>query len=172
MGQQGTLSSVWAPRGSRPARVRDCGRQSAYLFGAICPARAVGAAIVMPRASHDAMTLHLAEISKQVGAQAHAVLVCDGAGWHRPGAKLRVPDTAANASRFGDITLLQLPPYAPELNPMENVWEYLRGNQLSMAVWRTYNAILDACCHAWNSLMKDTKRITSITTRPWAQVKL
>ncbi len=157
VGQQGTLSSVWAPRGSRPARVRDCRRQNAYLFGAICPARAVGAAIVMPRASHDAMTLHLAEIAKQVGTQAHAVLVCDGAGWHRAGGRLRVPE---------NITLLRLPPYAPELNPMENVWEYLRGNQLSMTVWRTYNAILDACCHAWNSLMKDAKRITSLTTRP------
>ncbi len=163
MGQQGTLSYVWAPRGSRPARVRDCRRQNAYLFGAICPERAVGAAIVMPRVSSDAMALHLEEISKQVDASAHAVLVCDGAGWHRPGGRLRVPE---------NITLLRLPPYAPELNPMENVWEYLRGNQLSMTVWRTYNAILDACCHAWNSLMKDAKRITSITTRPWAQVKV
>ena len=86
-----------------------------------------------------------------------------GAGWHRPGGRLRVPE---------NITLLRLPPYAPELNPMENVWEYLRGNQLSMIVWRTYTAILDACCHAWNSLMKDAKRIISITTRPWAQVKV
>jgi len=111
------------------------------LFGAICPARAVGAAIVMPRASHEAMTLHLEEISNAAGKAAHAVLACGGAGWHRPGTRLTVPDS---------ITLLHLPPYAPELNPMENVWEYLhgneylRGNQLSMTVWRTCNAILDA----------------------------
>ena len=126
VGQQGTLSYVWAPIGSRPARVRDCRHESAYLFGAICPARAVGAAIVMPWVSSEAMTLHLAEISKQVGASAHAVLVCDGAGWHQPGVRLTVPE---------NITLLRLPPYAPELNPMENVWEYMRGNQLSMTVW-------------------------------------
>ena len=69
MGQQGTLSSVWAPRGSRPARVRDCRRQNAYLFGAIRPARAVGAAIVMPRVSSDAMTLHLAEIASRSAPQ-------------------------------------------------------------------------------------------------------
>ncbi len=163
MGQQGTLSYVWAPIGSRPARVRDCRHQSAYLFGAVCPARAVGAAIVMPWVSSKAMTLHLAEISRQVGPQAHAVLVCDGAGWHRPGTQLAVPD---------NITLLRLPPYAPELNPMENVWEYLRKNQLSMTVWRTHNAIFDACCNAWNSLMKDAERIASITTRDWAQVNV
>ncbi len=116
----------------------------------------------MPWVSSEAMTLHLAEISKQVGTSAHALLVCDGAGWHQPGVRLTVPD---------NITLLRLPPYAPELNPMENVWEYLRGNQLSMIVWNSYTAILDACCTAWNSLMRDAERITSITTRTWAQVK-
>ena len=162
MGQQGTLSYVWAPIGSRPARVRDCRHESAYLFGAICPDRAVGAAIVMPWVSSEAMTLHLAEISKQVSAGAHALLVCDGAGWHQPGVRLVVPD---------NITLLHLPPYAPELNPMENVWAYLRGNALSMTVWESYTAIVDACCSAWNGLMRDAERITSITTRDWAQVK-
>ena len=74
---------------------------------------------------------------------------------------------------FPDITLLRLPPYAPELNPMEeNVWECLRGNQLSITVWRTYTAILGACCNAWNSLMNDAERITSITTPAWIQVKV
>jgi DDE superfamily endonuclease len=170
VGQQGTLSYVWAPIGSRPARVRDCRHESAYLFGAICPARAVGAArqtsglpdIVMPWVSSEAMTIHLAEISKQVSASAHALLVCDGAGWHQPGVRLTVPD---------NITLLRLPPYAPELNPIENVWEYLRGNALSMTVWESYTAIVDACCDAWNGLMKDAERIASLTTRDWAQVK-
>lgn len=163
MGQKGTLSYIWAPIGSRPARVRDCRHESAYLFGAICPARAAGAAIVMPWVSSEAMTLHLAEVSKQVSASAHAVLVCDGAGWHQPGARLRVPE---------NITLLRLPPYAPELNPMENVWGYLRGNQLSMTVWENYTAIVDACCDAWNGLMKDADRIAFITTRAWAQVNV
>ena len=162
VGQQGTLSYVWAPIGSRPARVRDCRHESAYLFGAICRDRAVGAAIVMPWVSSEAMTMHLAEISKQVSAGAHALLVCDGAGWHQPGVRLVVPD---------NITLLHLPPYAPELNPMEMVWAYLRGNALSMTVWESYTAIVDACCSAWNGLMRDAERIASITTPDWAQVK-
>jgi len=162
VGQQGTLSHVWAPIGSRPAPVRDCRHENAYLFGAICPARAVGAAIVMPRVSSEAMAIHLAEISKQVATSSHALLVCDGAGWHQPGVRLTVPD---------DITLLRLPPYAPELNPLENVWAYLRGNALSMTVWEGYTAIVDACCDAWNGLMKDAERIASLTTRDWAQVK-
>jgi len=76
--------------------------------------------------------------------------------------RLTVPD---------NITLLRLLPYAPELNPMENVWAYLRGNTLSMTVWETYTTIGNACCDAWNGLMKDAERIVSITARDWAQVK-
>ncbi len=153
---------MWAPIGSRPAAVRDNRHESAYLFGAICPDRAVGAAIVMPRVSSEAMSIHLAEISRSVRPDAHAVLVCDGAGWHQTGQRLTVPS---------NITLLRLPPYAPELNPIENVWQYLRANQLSMIVWDGYDAVVDACCKAWNWLMNDQERILSITTRNWAQVR-
>jgi hypothetical protein len=122
VGQKGSLTYVWAPIGSCPRMVRDNRHDSAYLFGAICPARAVGAAIIMPAANAEAMNKHLTEISTQVASGAHAVVVCDKAGWHQTGRRLRVPD---------NITLLPLPSYAPELNPMENVWEYLRGNKLT-----------------------------------------
>ena len=109
IGQKGTHAYVWAPIGSRPLMVRDNRHDSAYLFGAICPERAVGAAIIMPAANALAMEEHLREISTQVAPGAHAVLVCDGAGWHRTGGKLRVP---------ANITLMPLPPYTPELNPL------------------------------------------------------
>ena len=118
----------------------------------------------MPWASSEAMVLRLEEVSTQVATGAHALPVCYGAGWHQPGARLTVPK---------NITLLRLPPYAPELNPMEDVWEYLRGNQLSTTVWEGYDAIVDAGPYsAWNSPMANTKRITSITTRAWAQVNV
>lgn len=161
VGQQGTLTRVWAERGSRPPAPRDQRYAWAYLFGAVCPSRGVGAGLVLPFADGAMMTLHLAEISLHVAPNAHAVLVIDGAGWHRTGGRLRVPD---------NITLLHLPPYSPELNPVENVWAYLRGNQLSNRVFDSYNAIVDACCDAWNSLTASPDRIASITTRTWAQV--
>jgi len=124
VGQQGTLTYVWADKGSQPAALRDQRRQSAYLFGAVCAVaeqrsqrdRGVGAALVLPHANADAMSLHLAEISRQVAAGAHAVVVLDGAGWHQTGGRLRVP---------GNVSLLRLP---PELNPQENVWQCLRQN--------------------------------------------
>jgi len=142
--------------------VRDNRHDSVHLFGAICPGRGVGAAIIMPAVNTEAMNEHLAEISTQVTPGAHCLLLCDGAGWHQPGGRLIVPDT---------ITLMPLPPYAPELNPMENVWDYLRGNKLSGLVWDSYDAIVHACKDAWNFLVNDPERIISIGTRDWASVK-
>ena len=143
--------------------MRDQRRQSAYLFGAVCPARAVGAALVLPCANASTMNKHLAEISTQVAAGAHAVILLDGAGWHQTGGKLRLPQ---------NISLLKLPPYSPELNPVENVWQFLRQNQLSNRVYDTYAAILDACCDAWNAFVNAPDRIRSVTQRSWAQVTI
>ncbi len=163
VGQKGGHAYVWAPIGARPLMVRDNRHDSAYLFGAICPNRAVGAAIIMPNVNAEAMTEHLAEISTQVVSGAHAVLVCDSAGWHQTGGRLGVPD---------NITLLPLPSYSPELNPMENVWEYLRANRLCALVWDSYKAIVAACSSAWNFFVNDPDRIRSIGTREWACVSL
>lgn len=155
------MGAIWAEIGSRPPGVRDDRHDSAWLFGAVCPERAVGAALVMPWVSSEAMTLHLRAIGAAVSPGAHAVLVCDGAGWHRTGGRLVVPD---------NITLLLLPGYSPELNPIENVWAYLRGNYLNISVWDQYDDIVHACCRAWNRFIADIQRVTSITRRTWATV--
>ena len=102
------------------------------------------------------MNAHLAEISRQVAPGAHAVVTLDGAGWHQPGGKLRVPD---------NISLLPLPPYSPELNPVENVWQFLRQNHLSNRVYETYEAIVDACCDAQNALVAELERDPSDMNR-------
>ena len=161
VGQNGTHAYVWAPVGSCPLMVKDNRRDSVHLFSAICPARGVGAAIIMPTVNTEAMNKHLKEISTQVTAGAHAVLILDGAGWHQTGGELSTPD---------NTTLLSLPPYAPELNPMENVWGYLRGNKLCAVVWDTYDAIVEPCRPAWEFLVKNSDRIRSIGTREWASV--
>jgi hypothetical protein len=162
VGQQGTTVHIWAERGTRPRALRDRRFEWAYLFGAVCPERGAGAAIVTPRVSIEAMEAHLAEISRAVTAGAYAVLVLDQAGWHAS-PRLRVPE---------NIVLLPLPPYAPELNPVENLWEYLRANWLSHRLWDSHEAIVAACCDAWNRLMQLPDRITSITTRTWARVNV
>lgn len=122
----------------------------------------MAAGLVLPAANTDAMTLHLAEISRTVAAGAHAVLIVDGAGWHQTGGRLVVPD---------NVTLLHLPPYSPELNPVENVWAFLRSNKLSNRVFDSYDAIVEACCDAWNWLIAQPEQITTIASRAYAQVR-
>lgn len=161
VGQQGTLTRVWARRGTRPRARCDRRFTWTYLFGAICPARGVGAALVLPTVNIEAMNMHLAEIGKWVSPGAIALVIMDGAGWHSS-PKLTIPE---------NIVLLKLPPYAPELNPAENIWEYLRSNTLSHQVWESYEAIVEACCDAWNGLMRMPEVIRSIATREWAQVR-
>ena len=104
------------------------------------------------------MTLHLAEISKAVAQGRHAALLLDQAGWHMS-AKLDVPS---------NITLVPLPPKCPELNPQENIWQFMRDNWLSNRVFASYDAIVDHCCDAWNTLLAKPWTIMSIGMRDWA----
>lgn len=129
VGQKGSLENIWAPVGSHHPMVRDNRHDLVYLFGAVCLARAVSAAIIMSSVKTEAMNEHLKAISAQVASGAHAVLVCDGAGWHQPDKRPRTPH---------NITLLRLSPHSPELNPLENVWDYLRRNKFSRRVWDSY----------------------------------
>ena len=160
MGQQGTLTRIWARRGSRPRAPRDTRYKWSYIFGAACPARGTAAGLILPYVNAEAMGLHLEEIAKAVVPGAHALLIVDGAGWHCAKA-LEVPE---------NITLLKLPPYAPELNPMENVWAYLRANKLAISVFDSYGDILNTCQDAWNFFANDPDRISSITSRNWITV--
>ena len=91
---------------------------------------------------------------------AHAVLLLDRAGWH----------TSARLALPNNITLVFLPSRAPELNPVENVWQYLRQNWLSNRVFDTYDAIIEAACDAWRNLIAQPDIITSIGLRDWAHI--
>jgi transposase len=104
------------------------------------------------------MTLHLMEISQAVAPGAHAVLLVDQAGWHTS-AKLNVP---------ANITLVPLPSRAPELNPVENIWQFMRENWLSNRVFKSYDDILAHCSEAWNKLVDQPWTIMSIGMRDWA----
>ena len=104
------------------------------------------------------MALQLAEIAQAVAPGAHAVVLLDQAGWHQS-KRLAVPT---------NITLVPLPAKAPELNPVENIWRFLRENWLSNRVFTSYPDILDHCCDAWNKLTDQPSRIMSIGLRDWA----
>ena len=160
IGQKNGLVRQWARRGTRPRQPADQRYQSAYLFGAICPARGVGAALAMPFANTQAMQAHLDEIGRTVARGAHAVLLLDRAGWHTT-EKLTIPN---------NLTLILLPSRSPELNPVENIWQFLRANWLSNRVFQTYDEIIAAACEAWNKLTALPETITSIGMRDWAHI--
>jgi hypothetical protein len=158
VGQKNKLTRRWAKRGTRPSAPRDQRTQSAYVFGAICPQKGEGIGLVLPWCNTEAMNAHLQAISAAVDPGAHAVLILDQAGWHTA-AKLCLPE---------NITILTLPPKAPELNPVENVWQFMRDNWLSNRIFQSYEQIVDLCCDAWNRLREQPWRIMSIGLRDWA----
>ena len=104
------------------------------------------------------MNLHLVEIAAIVAPGAHAVLLVDQAGWHMS-ARLVVPS---------NITIVALPPKSPELNLVENIWQYMRDNWLSNRIFKSYDDLVDHCCEAWNKLVDQPWRIMSIGLRQWA----
>ena len=158
IGQKNKITRRWARRGTRPRAPHDQRTKWAYIFGAICPAAGKAVGLVMPWADIHAMGEHLKLISAEVAPGAHAILIVDQAGWHMS-PKLDVPD---------NITMLPLPPRSPELNPVANIWQYIRDNWLSNRVFKSYDDIVALCCEAWNKLIDEPDRITSIGWRNWA----
>jgi len=158
IGQKNSLTRVWGQTGSRPVAPKDLGFASAYVFGAVCPSQGKAAALIMPICNTAAMNHHLCEISSQVAADAHAVVILDGASWHNSHG-LVVPN---------NITLLALPPYSPELNPVERVWHYLRSHWLANSVFPSLADIMDACETAWNRFAADHALIRSLCAVGWA----
>ena len=166
IGQKNKIARRWARRGTRPSAPKDQRTKSAYIFGAICPEQGKpvlsevegGAGLVLPFCNTETMSLHLAEISLAVAPGAHAVVLVDQAGWHTTG-KLDLP---------GNITIIALPAKCPELNPVENIWQFMRENWLSNRVFTSYDNIVDHCCEAWNKLIDQPWHIMTIGHREWA----
>ena len=104
------------------------------------------------------MQHHLDEIAHHITPGAHGVVLLDQAGWHLT-PKLDVPPS---------LTLLPLPARSPELNPVENVWQFLRENWLSNRIFTSHDDIVDHCCEAWNKLIDQPWTIMSIGLRKWA----
>jgi transposase len=126
-----------------------------YVFGAVNPLTGQSSALISPTVNTALMSRHLKMIAEEAGPETHVVLVLDGAGWHRA-KKLKVPKT---------LTLLFLPPYAPELMPMERVWAWMRQHDLSNRVFQDEADIDRACRESWNKLTP--QRLTTITATSW-----
>ena len=142
-------------RGQRPIGPVDQRHGFAYMFATVEPASGKAFCLVLPEVSTLAMNLFLDRFGETVPDDVHVLMVVDGAGWHTSH-DLVAPD---------NVTLFRLPPYAPELNPVERVWLHVRERHLSHRVMETYTAIVDALCQAWCQLTP--QRLKSLCGYPW-----
>jgi hypothetical protein len=157
IGEKGRTGHRWWVRGERPRGPRQIGYEWAFLFGAVRPATGQGFALAPPEVSTAATRAFLDGFAAGLAAGAHAVLVLvlDQAGWH--GARGLVVPT--------NVILVPPPPYAPEFNPVERVWLFLRERFLFHRVLDGYGAVVEACCEAWNALTPE--RLRSLCAYPW-----
>ncbi len=156
-GQQNTTTRVWALKGSRPRAIKQQQFEYAYLFGAVCPSNGKTEALITPCSNKEVMIEHLSLISQTTPLGRHAVVIMDGAGWHQ----------LSLADEFDNLTIIKLPPYSPELNPVEQVWQWMRQNELANRCFDGYDDIVNQCTKAWNSFRSERSRVKRICDRDW-----
>jgi transposase len=159
-GQQNTTTRLWAEKGSRPRAVKQQQFEYAYLFGAVCPGTGETEALLAPLVNKEVMIQHLEQISITTKPGRHAVVIMDGAGWH----------TQDIAKDINNVSIIKLPAYSPELNPIEQVWSWLRQHHLANRCFNGYEDILNACTSAWNHFRQDSQRVIKLCSRDWAMV--
>ena len=156
-GQQGTMARVWAKKGSRPRGVRQTQYGYLYVLTAVCVGTGAASGLISPALNVGVVNLFLEQFARELPAGAHAVLVWDGAGFHT-GNGLVVPP---------GVSLIQLVPYSPELNPVENLWHYLRSHYWSLRVYRDYEALEAAAMTAWRAVCLAPELVRSICAAPY-----
>lgn len=159
-GQQNTTSRVWAEKGSRPRVVKQQQFESTHIFGAVCPATGQTEAIIAPCLNKDVMRQHLQLISDATPAGRYAVVIVDRASWH-------MGDIDFD---FKNLSIIPLPPYSPELNPIEQVWQWMRDRELSNRTFSGYNDIVEQVSRAWNVFRSEVKRVKNLCFRDWTNL--
>ena len=151
-GQKGTITRVWAPKGSRPRAVRQIRYTSLYVLVAVCVSTGVASALIMPELNAGVLNVFLEQMSRELPAGVHAVLIWDGAGYHTSG-DLAVPS---------NISLILLPPYSPELNPVENLWHYLRAHHWSNRAYQDYDELESEAAQSLCTVCFDREKLKGI----------
>ena len=141
-GQKTRLTAVWAESGSRPIVLAQNRFGNAYIFGAVNPESGSKIGLISSHCDSEIMTMHMQEIGNCLSPQSHAIVVMDGAGWHKS-EQLKIPD---------NISICHLPPYCPELNPIERLWLWIKDRYLSHRLFETMDNLIDAGTEAWRNV--------------------
>ena len=151
-GQQGTLTRKWALRGSRPPAVKQTRYDYLYVLSAACPATGQTVGLLSPHLNTGVVNAFFEQFAREVDPDVHVVMFWDQAGFH----------TAKALKPPPNLTLIPLPPYCPELNPIENLWHYLRSHHWSNHAHPDYDALRQAACDAWQVSCLDPAIIRSV----------
>lgn len=143
---------MWAPCGSRPTAVRQTKYEYLYVLAAACPATGQAEALLTPTLNIETVNVFLREFAAKIAPGVQAVLIWDGAGYHTS-PRLVVP---------ANVSLIQLPPYSPELNPIENLWHYLRSHYWSNRAYADYAELETAAIHAWQHVCHNSQTIRTV----------
>lgn len=155
-GLLGTPRRCWAPHGMRPVVGARLERKYLYAFSAVSPHDGVLDSLVLPWVSAETMSLFLNEVAQR-HADEFVVMVMDQAGWHIAG-DLAVPQ---------NMRVVLLPPYSPELNPAEHLWEALRDDCFANSVFADLDAVETALTNGLVALEANTARTRSMTGFKW-----
>lgn len=158
-GEKKPFTGVWQLKGTKLELIKQIGFSVTYIFGAINPLTGERSAFVCSDCNTDVMNIHLQQISASIPSDSHTILVVDQASWHSKSTTLKIPK---------NISLLDLPPYSPQINPIEKLWQWLKDNYF-------YNLIIDnkenidgIVCDIWNKLTNEV--VKSVCYRKWLDV--
>ena len=158
-GQQGTNTQVWAQTGSRPTAIRQTEYDYLWVIGAVCPETGHAEGLLSPQLNTKMINTFLKQFSLTIPAGEHAVMIWDGAGFH----------TAKSLDVPSNITLVQLPPYSPELNPIENLWHYLKSHYWSNRSYKNYDALEEAAMQAWQKAVLNKDLMKTVCAAPYLE---
>jgi transposase len=160
-GQQGTITRVWALRGSRPRAVRQTKYEWLYVIGAVCPENGQSVGLLSPIINTDVVNVFSEQFAAEVSRDVHVIMVWDQAGFH----------TSRELKLLENVTIVPLPAYSPELNPLENLWHYLRSHYWANRAYRDYDDLRIAAVEAWQKAALDTGIIKSVCRARYAERK-
>jgi transposase len=158
-GQQGTTTNVWAKKGSRPTAIRQTEYEYLWVLGAVCPETGHAEGLLSPQLNTKIVNEFLAQFARTIPVDEHAVMLWDGAGFHAS-KQLRVPD---------NVTVVTLPAYSPELNPIENLWHYLKSHSWSNRAYDDYDALEEAAVDAWQKAALDADLMKTVCAAPYLE---
>lgn len=146
------MTRQWALKGTRPPAWKQTQYDYLYVFGAACPQTGQTVGLTAPYLNVDTVNAFFEQFKKETDSKVHVLMIWDQAGFHTS-KKIDVPE---------NVTIVPLPPYSPQLNPIEKLWQYLRHHHWANRIYDGYDELTEAVIQAWQEVCLDAKKVKSI----------